>query len=508
MTIQAQTADGVIHEFPDGTPDAVVDSAIKSYLAQSKPAPAAKPPNKVAQAFTGAINQLTNDARNDYSTTLAEAKAPPPGPLEAVGQTAAGIGRKLKIAGDAGNVVLGPLNEFLFGGASDALAKSPMQAYQAPQLSFQGGPHLTPARPLTQDETAQQLRSDFATAASAALPGPMKAAAPIPAATAIKRGAETVDALAAAKSGAYKAADAAGVRYDPQAFSNAVDAVATKAAQNNLNPMRHPRAASMLADMQALKGQSPTLTDIDQLRQVIRRDVANAPDAAEQHFGRQMIEGLDDFVSNAGPKDVVSGNANDAAQLISSARDANTRYRKYEAVQDAIESAKLQAASTGSGGNVDNAMRQAARRLLKTIPNWTDDERAALTDAATGGAIQNGLRFVGKASPATGGLNSLMSIVATGATHGAAAPPLIGAAAAKLGADAMTAAKFNRVLDLIASGGSKAAARAASSARTSAAVKSAVRAAPRATAAIQPLAATPSAPASPRNDLLAPTGQR
>lgn len=35
MTIQAQTPDGAIHEFPDGTPDSVVDGAIQKYLQPS-----------------------------------------------------------------------------------------------------------------------------------------------------------------------------------------------------------------------------------------------------------------------------------------------------------------------------------------------------------------------------------------------------------------------------------------------------------------------------------------
>lgn len=45
--IQARTADGVIHSFPDGTPDDVVDKAIKSYISSIPPTEAqanAKPP--------------------------------------------------------------------------------------------------------------------------------------------------------------------------------------------------------------------------------------------------------------------------------------------------------------------------------------------------------------------------------------------------------------------------------------------------------------------------------
>lgn len=40
--IQAQTADGAIHTFPDGTPDAVIDKAIKNYLAASAATPTEK----------------------------------------------------------------------------------------------------------------------------------------------------------------------------------------------------------------------------------------------------------------------------------------------------------------------------------------------------------------------------------------------------------------------------------------------------------------------------------
>lgn len=41
MTIRAQSADGVVHEFPDGTPDAVIDGAMQSY-AREKAAPASR----------------------------------------------------------------------------------------------------------------------------------------------------------------------------------------------------------------------------------------------------------------------------------------------------------------------------------------------------------------------------------------------------------------------------------------------------------------------------------
>jgi hypothetical protein len=47
MTIQAQSADGVIHEFPDGTKDAVIDGAMKAYAASKAP------PKGIADTISG-----------------------------------------------------------------------------------------------------------------------------------------------------------------------------------------------------------------------------------------------------------------------------------------------------------------------------------------------------------------------------------------------------------------------------------------------------------------------
>ena len=41
MPLKAESADGVIHEFPDGTDSAVIDKAMKSYYA-SMPKPSGK----------------------------------------------------------------------------------------------------------------------------------------------------------------------------------------------------------------------------------------------------------------------------------------------------------------------------------------------------------------------------------------------------------------------------------------------------------------------------------
>jgi hypothetical protein len=108
------------------------------------------------------------------------------------------------------------------------------------------------------------------------------------------------DQLKAAKDAAYQATDDVGVRYTPQALDDLVTGIKDEVTAAKINPMRHPRAASMLSDIEAMSGTSPTLTQLDQLRQVIRRDVASAPDEAEAFFGKKMIRNIDEFIDSAG----------------------------------------------------------------------------------------------------------------------------------------------------------------------------------------------------------------
>lgn len=57
MAIQTQSADGVTHEFPDGTPDAVIDRAMKTY-ATGQAAPPKETPSLLSALGQGAANLI------------------------------------------------------------------------------------------------------------------------------------------------------------------------------------------------------------------------------------------------------------------------------------------------------------------------------------------------------------------------------------------------------------------------------------------------------------------
>ncbi len=269
----------------------------------------------------------------------------------------------------------------------------------------------------------------------------------------VKAPAIALEDLKRAKDAAYQAVDKAGISYTPQAFSDFVADAKKALSSANVSDIRHPRATSMLKDLEGMAktGHAPSLTQLDQLRQVIRRDVVDVADKSEKFFGRKLIDALDDFVENAPAGAVSSGAAQDAQGLLAKARDLNMRMRKVEAVEGAVSKAKLRVGSTGSGGNVDNATRQNLRVVLEKTPNFTAEEKAALETVVLGGKGQNMLRLAGKLSPSGSGLMAAGNLGAAAMAGPIGAVPGVIGIVSKFAADRMTQRNVAEVLRVISS---------------------------------------------------------
>lgn len=259
--------------------------------------------------------------------------------------------------------------------------------------------------------------------------------------------------LRAMKDAAYAAVDQSGVRYAKSSFNQLASDITAKMQSLNLSPFRHPKAASMVADIQKLTGAAPTITQLDQLRQTIARDVANAPDGAERFFGKKMLEEVDKFIDSA--PTTVSGNSGDAAALVTKARELNTRWRKASTVDEAVTKAERRAASTGSGGNADNATRQNIRAILdnpRKSRGFSGDERAAMERVVRGTRGQNAFRLAGKLSPQGSGLMAALGLGATVANPMMAIAPATGMMAKAL-AERGTTQNVRRLSEMVRSGG-------------------------------------------------------
>jgi hypothetical protein len=316
-----------------------------------------------------------------------------------------------------------------------------------------------PFRKLQGDDAQRFVEGQINTALSAAQPAGARQA---PRASAPK--AMTLDELQAAKQTAYKAVEQSGVQYTPKGFDDLAQDIAQKTASARINPLRHPKAASMVAEIQdmAAQGYAPTPTELDQLRQVVRRDVANPKiDDGDRFFGDMIIDAIDDFMGSAKGPQVAAGNAGDAEALLKTARDLNTRYRKVEAVTNARESAIQRAGTTGSGGNVQNATAQNIRRFTdptssKRIRNLTPAERKLAEEIVKPTRGQNALRLIGKLSPSGNGLMAALNVGATMTNPAMGAVGLTGILA-KAAAEGSQAKKIDQLIKLMSMGGGAAA---------------------------------------------------
>lgn len=262
-----------------------------------------------------------------------------------------------------------------------------------------------------------------------------------------------VDELRAAKSAAFKAADDAGIVYTPQVFQRVGANLKNELAELGYDATLQPRIGAILNRFDEAGGQNVTLKGAENLRRVARAAYDPVNDTSNMMMGR-AVAAIDNALENPAAGDILMGNAAQGIPAIKQAREYSSRLFKALDVEDAVKSAQLRAASTGSGGNSDNATRQALRRVLEDRKNWTGTEREALLTAITGTRGQNALRLVGKLSPSGNGLMAALGLGAT-AVNPAMAIPAVGGIAAKAAADRMTQSNVQRLVDIILNGGSQ-----------------------------------------------------
>lgn len=259
---------------------------------------------------------------------------------------------------------------------------------------------------------------------------------------------------------AYQRADDAGVIFNPQGIQRLSADIKTQLADFGFDPALQPRVVAVLNRLDGLSQGNVTLKGMDTLRKVAN-NARLSQDPSERMIGGRVIEALDDFVENVRPGEVMAGDAQAGSEALREARGLWSRVRKTEMVEGAVEKAELRAASTGAGGNADNATRQNMRRILEKERGLKPDERAALETVVRGTPGQNALRLAGKFAP-TGVVSGVLS---GGAGLGLLGPaglaiPLAGAGA-KAVADRMTGKNVNKLVEILRAGGNASATQAA-----------------------------------------------
>lgn len=285
----------------------------------------------------------------------------------------------------------------------------------------------------------------------------------------------SADDIRAAMKAGYDKAENSGLVLTPEGTGELSRRLEDALRAGNYNPDLNPYGGAIVREAGRVSGKGvpgggyATAQDIENTRRVASKAFGSkSAEADDRNIARQAVNAVDDLIADlpSSPQFVAAGDPVQAALGAQEGRRNASMLFKDDAVGRALETARLRAASTGSGGNINNATRQEFRKLLGNGQPWTPDELAAIEQvAAPPNKLDDALRLAGKLAPGGNGLMLALHGGALGASaaydHGAPSPwafaPAIVGMLAKKGADARTLGRALKVSDLVLSGGNAAA---------------------------------------------------
>jgi len=275
------------------------------------------------------------------------------------------------------------------------------------------------------EQLAENLGGNEAIQTGAALVGglgaPALAYSMLPRATG-----ETVESLSARRDADYAAVRGSTATV-PQAARNDLMASLRADLGTRFDEVLHPRAARVLTRAETFPA-TPSLSEIDELRRFVRDNVAGSPDTSEARIGQRMVEALDNWLRRAADSGQLGPDAQDAVERLLSGRDAAARLFRAEDIvgeTGALERATRRAATSGTGGNEINTIRQNIRAILDNDDlrrGYTNDEIAQMERIVRGSTTENVARMAGRFAPSSGFLPFAGNVGAVSAGVGMGGP--------------------------------------------------------------------------------------
>ena len=251
----------------------------------------------------------------------------------------------------------------------------------------------------------------------------------------------SLESLQQVKNAAYAAVDKAGVKFRPSEMNQIVAKANARVADFNYVPEVDLQTKAALKTIQAQTDSTMTVGQLDKLRQNLYKRYS----AARNEQGiRGIIDIIDEAIEAKAP----------ANRLMTTAREANKRYKKLEMLEDAFKKAELDAAASGSGGNIVNNYRRAVANILKNKRKtqfFQDYEIKMMQQFVQGKMSDNTLRLIGKMSPTGNGLMQALNVGAIAYNPAMAGVSLAGAGAKGL-SDAKTLRQAEQIRNTLATG--------------------------------------------------------
>jgi len=318
-----------------------------------------------------------------------------------------------------GKAVLGALG--LVASPITGAARS-LIGHPTAQLTHKVGEMIAPELAAKDDpkKMYEAAAGDAETALMASRPGAMRP--PVVAAP-------TVAELKAASRTGYNSPEVAAVQINPQSTANLATRIESDLVQRGFRPNNEGPVFNVVQELTPPAGvQSVRVADIDSARKALgimarERDAVGAPTprAAAAGVARDSIN---DYLPNIAPADVLAGDAVRASEIMREAQANWGAAKRGEQVDLQLTRADRQAAKSGMGGNVENAMRQKIATILdnpKRTAGFSQAEVQAMEDIVRGTRGRNALRAAGKLG-VDGGLSLLLNTGAAVGSGGATIP--------------------------------------------------------------------------------------
>jgi hypothetical protein len=212
----------------------------------------------------------------------------------------------------------------------------------------------------------------------------------------VKRGAvPTAEELLAQSKANYDILDKSNLQFNKNEFNQRMSLlpVHLEATEGYVSGV-YPKVDAALARLQADRPKN--VAEVTALRKIIG-NAAGSADAAERRMGHILLDDYDNYILNAPPSAIVSGDKA-ALDAWKTARADYAKVKKSELIEDIA--ARAEVSQSGKEASIAQGLSALAKNQKK-MRFFTPDEQEAIREAAKGGTLQNLTKIVGKFSPMT-----------------------------------------------------------------------------------------------------------
>lgn len=198
----------------------------------------------------------------------------------------------------------------------------------------------------------------------------------------------------------YRQLDEAGVAYSRDQSFDFVDNAISDLRQNQWSPTGvHSQLNGVIAQIEELRGQPITLERLQELRETLGAEAGSNEPQIRRIAGR-LIGSIDGFVREVEPT-LSQLPAEQIAPMWGAARQLWRNANTAEDIGWRVRKAERRAASTNSGQNTENAIRQNIRQVVDKAEQprrynpFSRPEIAQMERVVEGSPAQNTLRWIG-----------------------------------------------------------------------------------------------------------------